>query len=645
MTTLSLIAVYCGRGKGANEYGPGKVIGIEVGTSFCVFAKIKRGRSMIIHGPDDMGPDISSGHLSYLSHFKPLTEKPKPVTLPFEKPLVDLEKKITDGVLPSFVIRGMADETGLDFSNQIGQLENKYQQALKDLPTVLDHILNITEKWVELHGDRAGYDDPAIVTGLGSIDEKTYMFIGHQKGRNTKENIARNFGNANSTRLSESTENDEELGQGEAIAHNLRTMFGLKVPIVTVVTGEGGFSPEACAAILWKSSQAAPKAAEKLRITAQEHYRLKIADGIIPEPLGGAHDPAWTSQQIKITIVESIKELENMNTEELLQHRKLKFRSIGGFQEGIPVEPKRKRNMKPSEVNMPKAADIESEIESLKKKILEAKGPPDPITSQEIEKLKEDVDKEITNAFISMGLQEKLESVKLELSTTSQSTPTQPLNHSLKEKVDKIMQEFNHNLSRPGAYLGLKQKLEKLNLVNGLIEMEERKKKLKAEINQKIPAELKAKMELLKNAEENISKGELMDQDLIEEVEQVKEELVEVLKAANLDIVGVTKKNVVTAPPELKEKIVKVNNEIYEEIERTVSKAGISEKIEELKADIGKGSSSEDREKAAAKIKQEILATLDVEAIKEKVESLTVELGFPKASITQDTVGAENGQF
>ncbi|KAK9910501.1 hypothetical protein M0R45_034460 [Rubus argutus] len=183
-----------------------------------------------------------------------------------------------------------------------------------------------------------------------------------------------------------------------------------------------------------------------------------------------------------------------------------------------------------------------------------------------------------------------------------------------------------------------------VNLVNGLIEMEARKKKLKAEINQKIPAELKAKMELLKNAEEKISKGEPMDKDLIEEVEQIKEELVEVLKAANLDTVGVTKKNVVTAPPELKEKIDKVNNEIYEEIERTISKAGICEKIE-LTADIGKDSSSEDREKAEPEIKQEILATLDVEALKEKVENLTVELGLPKDCVTQDKVGAKNGQF
>ncbi|CAL2241634.1 unnamed protein product [Prunus armeniaca] len=736
MTTLSLISGNCGRRNGGEDRGSeflhrfsGKDLfasdllrisfrrgdgiwskdleghRIRNRNKFCVTAKIKKGKQYDYPWPHDIDPNISSGHLSYLSHFKPLTEKPKQVTLPFEKPLVDLEKKITE-------IRRMADETGLDFSDQIAALENKYQQALKDLykhltpiqrlsiarhpnrPTVLDHILNITEKWVELHGDRAGYDDPAIVTGIGSMDEKSYMFIGHQKGRNTKENIARNFamptphGYRKALRMMKYADHhgfpiitfvdtpgafadlkSEELGQGEAIAHNLRTMFGLKVPVVTVVTGEGGSggalaiacsnklfmlensafyvaSPEACAAILWKSSQAAPKAAEKLRITAQEHYRLKIADGVIPEPLGGAHvDPAWTSQQIKITITQAIKELENMNTEELLQHRRLKFRSIGGFQEGIPVEPKRKRNMKPSEVNMPKAADIELEIENLKKKILEAKGPSDLITTQAIEKLKKDVDKEMTNAFISMGLQEKLESVKLELSKASKDTSSQPLNRNLKEKVDKIMQEFNHNLSQPGAYLGLKQKLEKLNLVSRLIEKEERKQKLKAEINQKVPAELKEKMELLKNAEEKISKGEPVDKELMEEVEAVKKELVEVLKSANLEVVGVTKKNVVTAPPELKEKIEKVNTEIYEEIERVINEAGIRGRIEELKAGIAKGSSSEDIEKAEAKIKEEILATLDVETLKEKVKSLTVELDLPEETVAEGEISAENGKF
>ncbi|KAM1182129.1 hypothetical protein ACFX14_000633 [Malus domestica] len=339
-----------------------------------------------------------------------------------------------------------------------------------------------------------------------------------------------------------------------------------------VVTGEGGLggvlaiacsnklfmlensafyiaSPEACAAILWKSSQIAPKVAEKLRIMTQKHYRLKIADGIIPEPLGGAHaDPAWTSQQIKTTITQAIKELEKINTEELLQHRRLKFRLIRGYQEGIPMELKRKHNIKPSEVNMPKAADLEAEIENLKKKILEAKGPSDPVTIQTIEKLKQDVDKEMANAFISMGL---------------------------------------------------------------LIEVEERKQKLKVEINQRIPTELKEKMELLKNAREKTSKGEATDKDLMEEVEGV---------------VGVTKKNVVTAPPELKEKIVKANAEIYEEIERVVNEA-------------------EERKKAEAKIKEDILAALNVEALKAKVESLTVEVGLPNAIDAEGKISAENGKF
>ncbi|KAM1486385.1 hypothetical protein ACFX2I_000591 [Malus domestica] len=135
---------------------------------FRVSAKIKKGKNCDYLWPHNIDPNIISGHLSYLSHFKPLTEKPKQVTLPFEKPLVDLNKKFTE-------IRRMANETSLDFNDQIVALENKYQH------------------WVELHGDHACYDDPAIVTGLRSMDGQSYMFIGHQKGRNTKENIARNF--------------------------------------------------------------------------------------------------------------------------------------------------------------------------------------------------------------------------------------------------------------------------------------------------------------------------------------------------------------------------------------------------------------------------------------------------------------------
>ncbi|KAK9273652.1 hypothetical protein L1049_018462 [Liquidambar formosana] len=736
MTTLSLIAGNCGRGRGSDarsfEFGSHMYFGKEFFASdllrsslnrvngvwlkdlegyrirsrnrFRVIAKVKKGKKHDYPWPDDIDPNISSGHLTYLSYFKPLAEKPKPVTLAFEKPLIDLEKKIIE-------VRRMADETGLDFSDQISSLENKYQQALKDLythltpiqrlniarhpnrPTVLDHIINITEKWVELHGDRAGYDDPAIVTGIGSIDGKSYMFIGHQKGRNTKENIARNFamptphGYRKALRMMKYADHhgfpivtfidtpgafadlkSEELGQGEAIAHNLRTMFGLKVPIVSVVTGEGGSggalaigcanklfmlensafyvaSPEACAAILWKSSQAAPKAAEKLRITAQEHYRLRIADGIIPEPLGGAHaDPIWTSQQIKIAITQAMQELTKMSTEELLHHRMLKFRSIGGFQEGNPVDPERKRNMKPSDINTPKSDDLESELETLKKKILEAKGQADPITSQAIEELKQDVDEEITNAFISMGLQEKLESLKLELSKAPNHPPNQPLNGALKEKADKIMQEFKHNLLQPGAYLGLKHKLQKLNMVGRLTQLKERSEKLKMEINQKVSAEVKAKIELLKNAQEKLSKGDPFDKNLVEEVESAKKELKEVLKSANLEIVGMAKRKT-APPPDLEEQVAKVNKEIGKEIERVINVTGLGRKIDELKEEIAKGSSAGKIEKMEAEIKEGIVAALDSTALKEKVNNLGAELASPAETITEGKIAADNGRW
>ncbi|KAL5565608.1 hypothetical protein UlMin_028772 [Ulmus minor] len=730
MTTKSLIAGNCGRAganhhcfalpcqyfgkdifgsdllsislRRANGISSKGLVGHKVGNSkkICVSAKLGKGKKHDYPWPDDIDPNISSGFLTYLSHFKPLAEKPKPVTLAFEKTLVDLEQKIIE-------IRRMADETGLDFSDQIGALDRKYQQALKDLyahltpiqrltiarhpnrPTVLDHIFNITDKWVELHGDRAGYDDPAIVTGIGSMDGKSYMFIGHQKGRNTKENIARNFamptphGYRKALRMMKYADHhgfpivtfvdtpgafadlkSEELGQGEAIAHNLRAMFGLEVPIITVVTGEGGSggalaiacanklfmlensafyvaSPEACAAILWKSSQAAPKAAEKLRITAQEHYRLGIADGIIPEPLGGAHaDPAWTSQQIKLTINQAMEELGKMTKEELLRHRMLKFRSIGGFQEGKPVEPERKRSMKPSEINMPKAADLESEIENLKKKIIEANELSDPITIESIEKLKQDVDKEITDAFISMGLQEKVESVELEL---SKAPPNEPLDHNIREQVDKITEEFNHNLSRPGAYLSLKQKLEQLNMLSKLIEMKEKSQKLKREINQKIPAEVKTKIEILKSAQE-ISNGEPLNKDLMEEVERAKKELVEVLKSANWEIVGVIKRQIDPPPPELKEKMENLNKEIYEEIKKVTNQDGVREKVDELKENIAKGVSSNEIEKVEAELKEEILAMLDGTALKEKIENLRKELTSTKETFAEGKIGAENGR-
>ncbi|XP_029123355.1 acetyl-coenzyme A carboxylase carboxyl transferase subunit alpha, chloroplastic [Elaeis guineensis] len=667
------------------------------GRRFSVCSRVRKVQKHEYPWPDDIDPNLKSGHLSYLSHFKPLTEKPKPVTLPFEKPLIDLEKKIID-------VRKMAEETGLDFSDQINLLESKYQQALKDLythltpiqrlsiarhpnrPTFLDHVLNITEKWVELHGDRAGYDDPAIVTGIGSIDGKRYMFIGHQKGRNTKENIQRNFGMPTphgyrkALRMMKYADHhgfpiitfidtpgayadlkSEELGQGEAIAHNLRTMFGLKVPIVTVVIGEGGSggalaigcankifmlensvfyvaSPEACAAILWKTSSAAPTAAEQLRITANELCRLKIADGIIPEPLGGAHtDPSWTSQQIKLMVTKAMEELGGMDIDGLLSHRHLKFRALGGFVEGEPVDPEKKLNMKKKEAGLAQVtADIETEIENLKKTAREAKGksPTRIISDEALEKLMEEVDKEMTNAFIAMGLQEKLEALKMELSE-SPDTPDENLSPTLKEKVDRLMQEFKHNLSHPGSYMALKQKLEMLSEARRMEQKRVKGEKLKKEINEKLQEEAKGQMQVLRKAWEKVAKGEKLDENQIEEVEMAKEDLKEMLKSVNLEVVGPGKKIVPTAPPGLEEILTKADDVIKKEIEAAIGKAGLRGKVDELKAEIASGASKDKVENLLKEIREGIAAVMDTTDLKKKVEGT---VGSP----VQETVGASS---
>ncbi|KAL7121316.1 hypothetical protein ACP275_02G175200 [Erythranthe tilingii] len=665
MTTLSLVSGNCGRGKGDDSNFANEFLGSDSHRklsrnlttirlkdpegsrrSFRVSAGVKKGKKHDYPWPDDIDPN-NKAPLNYLSYFKPLEDKPKPVTLAFEKPLVDLEKKIVE-------VQNMADDTGLDFTDQINALELKYQQ------------------WVELHGDRAGYDDPAIVTGIGSIEGRSYMFIGHQKGRNTKENIMRNFGMPTphgyrkALRMMKYADHhgfpivtfvdtpgafadlkSEELGQGEAIAYNLRTMFGLKVPIITIVTGEGGSggalaiacankllmlenaafyvaSPEACAAILWKSSQAAPKAAEKLRITAQEHYKLKIADGIIPEPLGGAHaDPLWSSLRIKDAIITQMEELARMSTEELLEHRRLKFRSMGltGVKEGAEVAPERKRNMKLSELNAPKFADIESEIEDLKKTILEAKVPWDPLTSQKLEKLEDDLEQEMTKAFISMGLIEQIESLNLELAKSA--NPDQALNEGLKEKADKLLHEFKKKLSRPGAYLGLKQKLQKLEIVSKLIEMKEKNEKVKSELNRKLSSDVKAKMEFLNTAREKLSEGNEIDEKLVQEVEVAKEKLEEVLKAANLQLLGTKKREKLTnVDNEFREEMAKVNKEIKEEIEKVIEEKGLGRKIEELKEEAIRDSTSEKVKKLEAEVKEVISDALKNSPLKERLESL-----------------------
>lgn len=331
-----------------------------------------------------------------LSRFGPVRDKAQnTATLDFEKPLLELDKRIKE-------VRKVAEENGVDVSQQIAELESRARQLRKETysrltptqrlqvarhpnrPTCLDIILNITDKFVELHGDRAGLDDPAIVCGIGTINGTSFMFVGHQKGRNTKENIKRNFGmpqpngyrkamrfmrQADKFGLPIITLVDtpgayagkkaEELGQGEAIAFNLREMFGLRVPIISVVIGEGGSggalaigcanknlimensvyyvaSPEACAAILWKSRGAAGLATEALRITAPELIRLGVMDRVVPEPLGGAHaDPVSAFPHIKDAVLDTYKEYVGMSGAEIRLDRYAKFRKLGMFQEFV----------------------------------------------------------------------------------------------------------------------------------------------------------------------------------------------------------------------------------------------------------------------------------------------------------------------
>ncbi|CAL9047835.1 unnamed protein product [Musa banksii] len=322
-------------------------------------------------------------------------------------------------------VHKVADEIIMDFTDQINLLENKYQKAVKDLytqltpvqllhiachpnrPTFLDHVLNITDKWVELHGGCAAYDDPAIVLGIESIDGKSYMLIGHRKGRNTKEHIQRNFGMLTphgywktlhmmkyadhhgfpiitfiDTPGAFSDLRSEELGQGKAIAFNLRAMFGVKIPIVTVVIGEGGSggalaigcanklymlensvfyvaSPEACAAILWKTSQEAPKVHALHHYTATKLCNLKIADGIIPvrQPFSYVNE-CYNSLFLEFFYC-VIQELGGMDKDSLLNMQHMKFWVLGGFVEGEHVEPEIKRNMKKKEADVPQVtADI-----------------------------------------------------------------------------------------------------------------------------------------------------------------------------------------------------------------------------------------------------------------------------------------------
>nr|ASZ00174.1 acetyl-CoA carboxylase subunit alpha [Monsonia emarginata] len=421
------------------------------------------------------------GRRVHYTKFRRLRETQKPIRLAFEKPLIQIEKQIA-------LVKKLAEKYGVDASETIAPLMARYQKVRMktflnlhpidrlhiarhpNRPTFLDHILNITDKFMELHGDRAGYDDPAVVSGLGSIDGQTYMFIGQQKGRNTKESIKRNFGMPTphgyrkALRMMRYADHQgfpivtfvdtpgafadlksEYLGQAEAIAMNLREMFGLKVPVISVILGEGGSggalaiavcnkmlmlensvffvaSPEACAAILWKSAKAIPKAARKLRITARELVKQEIADEVIPEPLGGAHtDPALTSQYIKKYIKKSMEELSKMSPEELLSQRYQKFRKMGNVDEGKTEKP--------------------------------------VYTPQSIEQLKMDTDQEFSKAVKAIGFKGTLDSLRQEFKESTSHVQRAVI----LKKIEEVEHEINQRLPDAPNYSTLKSKRDMLS--------------------------------------------------------------------------------------------------------------------------------------------------------------------------------------
>jgi len=309
--------------------------------------------------------------------------------LDFERPILELELKIAE-------LKSLASDGSIDLSDEIKTLEARLEKVKREIfesltpwqkvqiarhpkrPYTTDYIHMIMVDFVELHGDRMFQDDKAIVGGLAKMDGEEVLIVGHQKGRDTKENLMRNFGSAHpegyhkAMRLMELAckfnipiiafidtpgaypgIGAEERGQANSIAHNLREMVTLEVPIIVVVIGEGGsggalgigigdrvyvmenayysvISPEGCAAILWKDRLKAPDAAAVLKLTAKDLIGLGIIDGEIPEPLGGAHrDPERAAQEVKKYLKKALKELKSIPKDKLLDMRYKKFRKMG----------------------------------------------------------------------------------------------------------------------------------------------------------------------------------------------------------------------------------------------------------------------------------------------------------------------------
>ena len=318
-----------------------------------------------------------------------------------------------------------------------------------------------------------------------------------------------------------------------------------------------------------------------------------------------------------------LQELSSLDSEGLLSHRHQKFRKLGGFLEPEIVESERMRGMKKKEAGIVRStAELEAEIENLKKKARESKSKSTiPKISEEVlVNLQREVDKEMTDAFISLGLQEKLEAIKLELSKSTSAD----LSPSLKERADKLAQEFNLGLSRPGSFLSLKQKLQTLTEARRLLEQQTKRDNLKREINSRLQGQIKGKMEILKVAREKLAKGEQLDESLKEEVEAAKEDLRQMLKSTQLEVVAQGRKKTTSAPPVLEEKMIRADYIISEEIQRAVDFAGLREKIERLKEEM-RGADKERALELDVEIRDSITAVMDLEGLKKKLEDLTVD--------------------
>ena len=318
-----------------------------------------------------------------------LTER---AILEFERPIIDLERKIEE-------LRGLSTDS-VDFSSEIQKLEKKAVRLQKEVfaelspqqkvqlsrhparPYTIDYLSMLTDDFTELHGDRGFRDDPAIICGMANFAGTEVLVVGHQKGRNTKDNVHRNFGMPRpegyrkSTRLMQMAARfgrpilcfidtpgaypglgAEERGQAEAIAHSLQVMASLPVPIIATVIGEGGsggalaigvanrllmmeysiysvISPEGCASILWRDRAKAPEAARQLKVTAEDLTRLGLVDEVVPESPGGAHrNPAASARNLGETLQRHLLELGKLSGPELVAQRYDKFRAMGEFSE------------------------------------------------------------------------------------------------------------------------------------------------------------------------------------------------------------------------------------------------------------------------------------------------------------------------